>query len=77
MPSQARKHVTQNEALLIADTLIQLFVGSRQIAAPPTGAADCDSNTSGPKGRWGAQPIRAPLSPSSVERLGVSVSEYT
>ena len=51
MPSQARKHVTQNEALLIPDTLIQLFVGIRQIAAPPTGAADRDSNTSGPRGR--------------------------
>jgi hypothetical protein len=35
LPSQAQKHVTHNEALRIADALIQLCIASRSAATPP------------------------------------------
>ncbi|WP_309083684.1 DUF2793 domain-containing protein [Chelativorans sp.] len=35
MPSQAQKHVTHNDALLLLDSIVQLSVRGRHVAAPP------------------------------------------
>jgi len=40
--AQAQKHVTHNEALALLDTLVQLAVESRALAAPPDSPADGD-----------------------------------
>lgn len=40
LPSQAQKHVTHNEALVLLDAIIQLAVVSRAVAAPPDDAPD-------------------------------------
>lgn len=42
MPSQAQKHVTHNEALMLIDNVVQLAVIDRFVAVPPPGAADSD-----------------------------------
>lgn len=40
MPSQAQKHLTHNEALTIADALVQLSVSGRTLVAPPASPAE-------------------------------------
>jgi hypothetical protein len=40
--SQAQKHVTHNEALVLLDTLVQLAVSSRSLSAPPASSAEGD-----------------------------------
>lgn len=40
MPSQAQKHVTHNEALVLLDAIVQLNVASRSTATPPAEASD-------------------------------------
>lgn len=42
MPSQAQKHVTHNEALLVLDALVQLTVADRDLAVPPSGPVNGD-----------------------------------
>ena len=42
LPSQAQKHVTHNEALLLLDSLLHLAVISRVIATPPASPGDGD-----------------------------------
>lgn len=42
MPSQAQKHVTHNEALLVLDVLVQLSVLDRHLTAPPALPAEGD-----------------------------------
>lgn len=54
LPSQAQKHVTHNEALLILDAVVQLAVLDRDLAAPPGGAVAGDRYIVGPgaSGLW-------------------------
>ncbi len=40
--SQAQKHVTHNEALLLLDAMVHLAVISRALAAPPASPGDGD-----------------------------------
>lgn len=40
MPSQAQKHVTHNEALVLLDAIVQLAVKARDLTAPPESPAD-------------------------------------
>lgn len=40
MPSQAQKHVTHNEALVLLDAIVQLGVRDRDLAHPPEGVPD-------------------------------------
>lgn len=40
MPSQAQKHVTHNEALVLLDAIVQLAVQARDLSSPPESAAD-------------------------------------
>lgn len=40
MPSQAQKHVTHNEALLMLDAIVQLSIRDRDLSAPPAGEGD-------------------------------------
>lgn len=40
MPSQAQKHVTHNEALLLLDGIVQLSVIDRHLASPPSSPAE-------------------------------------
>ena len=40
--SQAQKHVTHNEALLLLDAMVHLAVISRVLATPPASPADGD-----------------------------------
>ncbi|WP_173931084.1 DUF2793 domain-containing protein [Chelativorans sp. Marseille-P2723] len=42
MPSQAQKHVTHNEALLLLDNIVQLAVLDRDLAEPPATVAEGD-----------------------------------
>jgi len=42
MPSQAQKHVTHNEALLVLDALVQLTVANRDLAVPPSSPVNGD-----------------------------------
>lgn len=55
MPSQAQKHVTHNEALLVLDALVQLTVVDRDLAVPPSSPANGDRHivTSAAAGFWG------------------------
>ena len=48
MPSQAQKHVTHNEALLILDALVQLSLKSRAFSTPPDEPAEGDRYLVGP-----------------------------
>jgi hypothetical protein len=52
--SQAQKHVTHNEALGILDTVVQLTVLARDLAAPPGSPADGDRYipAAGATGAW-------------------------
>ncbi len=52
--AQAQKHVTHNEALLALDTLVQLSVLDKDLAAPPGGPAegDCYIVAAGATGDW-------------------------
>ncbi|MGI3165190.1 DUF2793 domain-containing protein [Pseudooceanicola sp. 200-1SW] len=56
-PSQAQKHVTHNEALLILDALVQLAVADRDLTAPPAGPAEGDRYivASGATGDWAGE----------------------
>lgn len=56
-PSQAQKHVTHNEALLILDALVQLSVLSATTTAPPAEPATGDRYLlpSGATGAWSGQ----------------------
>lgn len=56
-PSQAQKHVTHNEALLILDALVQLAVADRDLTAPPAGPAEGDRFivASGATGDWAGE----------------------
>lgn len=60
--SQAQKHVTHNEALLLLDALTHLSVLSRGVASPPS-AADGARYLLGaaPSGAWAGQPGRIAL----------------
>ena len=40
MPSQAQKHVTHNETLLMLDAIVQLGIRDRDLSAPPAGESD-------------------------------------
>lgn len=40
MPSQAQKHVTHNEALVLLDAIVQLAVKARDLTDPPESPAD-------------------------------------
>ena len=55
--SQAQKHVTHNEALLLLDAAIHLSVVSRAIAVPPPAAIDGDRYlvAAAPTGVWAGQ----------------------
>lgn len=55
MPSQAQKHVTHNEALLVLDALVQLTVVDRDLAVPPSSPANGDRHivTAAAAGLWG------------------------
>jgi hypothetical protein len=52
--SQAQKHVTHNEALLLLDSLLHLAVISRTLSAPPAFAGDGDRYLVAPSatGAW-------------------------
>lgn len=56
-PSQAQKHVTHNEALLILDALVQLAVADRDLASPPASPAEGDRYivAGGASGDWTGQ----------------------
>ncbi|WP_022705248.1 DUF2793 domain-containing protein [Pseudorhodobacter ferrugineus] len=56
MPSQAQKHVTHNEALLVLDALVQLTVVDRDLAVPPSSPVNGDRHIVAPAaaGLWGA-----------------------
>lgn len=53
-PSQAQKHITHNEALLLLDALVQLTVISAQTGAPPSNPEDGDRYVlpTGATGAW-------------------------
>jgi hypothetical protein len=53
-PSQAQKHVTHNEALVILDALVQLSVKDRNLNAPPGSPVEGDRYIIGPSptGAW-------------------------
>lgn len=55
MPSQAQKHVTHNEALLVLDALVQLTVADRGLAVPPSSPTNGDRHIVSPAaaGLWG------------------------
>lgn len=54
LPSQAMKHITHNEALLALDTLVQLAVLDRDLAAPPSDPEEGDRYlvAAGASGAW-------------------------
>ncbi|MEO4000989.1 DUF2793 domain-containing protein [Mesorhizobium sp. CAU 1732] len=54
MPSQAQKHVTHNEALLVLDFIVQLAVESRDLATPPESPGEGDRHIVGTNadGEW-------------------------
>lgn len=54
MPSQAQKHVTHNEALVLLDAMVQLSVKSRQFETPPEATGDGDRYlvAAGATGDW-------------------------
>ncbi|MBN9309880.1 MAG: DUF2793 domain-containing protein [Devosia sp.] len=54
LPAQAGKHVTHNEAIAALDTLAQLAVLDRDLAAPPASPAEGDRYivAAGPTGAW-------------------------
>ena len=55
MPSQAQKHVTHNEALLVLDALVQLTVANRDLAVPPSSPVNGDRHIVAPSAAalWG------------------------
>lgn len=56
-PSQAQKHITHNEALVILDAVVQLSVASRTTATPPAapGAGVRHIVPAGGQGAWAGQ----------------------
>ena len=56
-PSQAQKHVTHNEALLILDALVQLAVADRDLATPPAGPMEGERYivAGGATGAWAGE----------------------
>jgi len=54
LPSQAQKHVTHNEALQALDTVVQLAVLDRDLAAPPADPGEGDRHivAAGASGAW-------------------------
>jgi hypothetical protein len=56
-PSQAQKHVTMNEALVLLDGLAQLSLVSRSLAVPPAPVPDgaCYGVPAGGQGAWAGQ----------------------
>ncbi|NJM84314.1 MAG: DUF2793 domain-containing protein, partial [Tabrizicola sp.] len=63
LPSQAQKHVTHNEALVMLDVMVQLAVINRTLAAPPALPAVGDRHivASGATGDWAGQSGRIAL----------------
>lgn len=57
MPSQAQKHVTHNEALLILDAIVQLSIIDRDLTEPPGGMEEGDRYivAAGATGLWAGQ----------------------
>ena len=55
--SQAQKHITHNEALMLLDAMVQLSVISRTMASPPASAVDGDRYLlpASPSGAWAGQ----------------------
>ena len=55
MPSQAQKHVTHNEALIVLDALVQLTVADRDLAVPPSSPVEGDRHivSAAAAGLWG------------------------
>lgn len=56
-PSQAQKHVTHNEALILLDALTQLAVADRDLTAPPADPAEGDRYivATGATGAWAGE----------------------
>ena len=63
MPSQAQKHVTHNEAVLLLDALVHLAVISRALGTPPGSPAEADRYivATGASGDWAGQAGRIAL----------------
>lgn len=63
LPSQAQKHVTHNEALVILDAVVQLAVADRDLNEPPGGEAEGDRFivASGATGAWAGRDGRIAL----------------
>jgi hypothetical protein len=63
MPSQAQKHVTHNEAVMLLDALVHLAVTSRTLATPPASPAEADRYivATGATGDWAGQAGRIAL----------------
>ncbi len=57
LPSQAQKHITHNEALLILDAVVQLAVKDRDLSVPPVSPAEGDRYIIGssPTGAWAGE----------------------
>ena len=54
LAAQSQKHVTHNEALRALDSLVQLSVLDRDLAAPPSAPAEGDRyiGAAGSRGAW-------------------------
>ena len=63
LPSQAQKHVTHNEAVMLLDALVHLAVISRALSAPPVTPAEADRYivATGASGDWAGQAGRIAL----------------
>jgi hypothetical protein len=70
-PSQAQKHVTHNEAVLLLDALLHLAVISRALTTPPATPAEADRYivASGAVGDWAGQAGRIALRQDGVWRF--------
>lgn len=73
MPSQAQKHVTHNEAVLLLDALVHLAVTSRNLTAPPVSPAEADRYivASGATGDWVGQAGRIAMRQDGAWRFVV------
>ena len=76
--SQAQKHVTHNEALMLLDAAIQLSVKSRVATAPPVSPVDGDRYlvAASPTGGWAGQASKVAIRDAGAWRFAIPRSGW-